>query len=546
MAGMHKRTILKASISDKKNPSNGMELGEMGKDPGRSTLPPGNETRFRALVIIVLLIMLAFIASDNDDSKGVLIENHKEHIDTGAVNVKGTIEKEDSDRMTDHVHVVHWIDSTSLFDVDYFSASWLAPLDTFLNFDTKEMLTSEDACHKVYVDHTSKIRMSTDWLDFSVEHMSKWWKILQAASKYHNGVSMDRIITNFLQYIKSTSTSTSTSTSEAPLPPLLQPTIAIIPFRSYIEGDSPISLKRSTNLTIASLGATIASLNRVGMGRIVVVGILDEDEALVRETFQLLKTEASSTTRTAEYQYVQVKRKEWYKTKYLDMNIPRAAVLGLQLAFNGHLPAEETKLWLGEVDVNVNVDIDVDPKHKQSHSQSSYSWKYVYLTEPDSILQTRIESLKPIRDALEKGMILMPHRFQPIPHETDLVGVGRNEYKYVHLTGKFADKPVLELNNRDYVCCDQGTHPKMLIKPCENFWYVCGFNAKHHSVAEHDELNKRLLPYDFIRLREGTNIVSVAGSEHGRMCRPEKASASAPGLVCKPPPKVTKKGWVYI
>ena len=48
-----------------------------------------------------------------------------------------------------------------------------------------------------------------------------------------------------------------------------------------------------------------------------------------------------------------------------------------------------------------------------------------------------------------------------------------------------------------------------------------------------------------------THIVSVAGSEHVRMCPPEKASASvasasAPGLVCKPPPKVTRKGWVYI
>ena len=71
----------------------------------------------------------------------------------------------------------------------------------------------------------------------------------------------------------------------------------------------------------------------------------------------------------------------------------------------------------------------------------------------------------------------------------------------MHLTGKFADKPVVELNNNDYVCRDQSTKPyKMLIKPCENFWYVCEFNSKHHSVAEHDEVNKRLLPYDFIRI----------------------------------------------
>ena len=81
---------------------------------------------------------------------------------------------------------------------------------------------------------------------------------------------------------------------------------------------------------------------------------------------------------------------------------------------------------------------------------------------------------------------------------------GIHHMMIMHLTGMFADKPVVELNNRNNVCCDQGTHPyKMLIKPCENFWYVCGFNSKHHSVAEHDELNKRLLPYDFIRLARG-------------------------------------------
>ena len=54
------------------------------------------------------------------------------------------------------------------------------------------------------------------------------------------------------------------------------------------------------------------------------------------------------------------------RQNHLDINISRAAVLGLQLALNRHLPAEETTLWLEEVDVDV--DFDVDPKHKQSQA----------------------------------------------------------------------------------------------------------------------------------------------------------------------------------
>ena len=49
---------------------------------------------------------------------------------------------------------------------------------------------------------------------------------------------------------------------------------------------------------------------------------------------------------------------KYHSIRYI--NISRAAVLGLQLALNRHLPAEETTLWLEEVDV----DVDVDPKHK--------------------------------------------------------------------------------------------------------------------------------------------------------------------------------------
>lgn len=317
-----------------------------------------------------------------------------------------------------------------------------------------------------------------------------------------------------MDYIDRYSSSTLASPSGDNVPHhLLHPTIAIVPFMSYVKkGSGQVTLDRSTNLTIASLGATLASMARVGFGRIVVVGLDDGDECLVREAFELLPSSNNSKNQNAtDYAYVQIRNETWYRTKFIPYNVPRAAITGLQHAFRGELPEGDIKLWLG--------------------NDKEY-WKYVYLTEPDTILQTRMSSLEAIHDALEEKLVLMPHRLQPVPHYTDVEGT--SSLNYLKQLGAFRDKVVIELDQENDACCEEVARPYSQFGECRNFWYMCGFasyDCRDKNASSFDEGHKRLIPYDLIRIRGGTGIVSVAGSVHGRSCRPERR----PGFVCEAP-----------
>jgi hypothetical protein len=69
----------------------------------------------------------------------------------------------------------------------------------------------------------------------------------------------------------------------------------------------------------------------------------------------------------------------------------KGALAGLQHAIQGKMePSCLRECWLG---VTCN----------------AYYWTYVYLTEPDTILQTRPLALVQIREALDNGLILAHH-----------------------------------------------------------------------------------------------------------------------------------------
>lgn len=417
---------------------------------------------------------------------------------------------------TNHQSVVHrdvqWFDHkyifhSKLFGYDYFSASWLMPRKLFLQIKQQNLIISEDAVHQVKIQNQEKVRMSADWMDFSVEHMSKWWKMISALNDYQNDVAFNKMNQAFLEYTKATVSRTVSSDIEN-VSRLLHPTIAIVAFNSY--GTSP----RQMRLTISALGATLASMARVGFGRIVVVGLKKSDEPLVWGAVELLTTEHT----LPEFQFINIQNATWSTTKHLAFNIPRAAVIGLQNAFRGKMKNHEAFQWLGKKGKNY--------------------WKYVYLTEPDTLLQTRQMSLKSIHDALEDGMVLIPHRFQPIPHYIDLVGFGPRE-NYLQPLGVFKDKPVIKIRSDIDSCCDEGAHPVTEFPYCGNTWFTCGFTEEtRHKIwkskndTAYNEKHKMLIPYDFIQINGGTEIVSLAGSNSGRSCRPEKFK---PGFVCKPP-----------
>jgi len=154
-------------------------------------------------------------------------------------------------------------------------------------------------------------------------------------------------------------------------------------------------------------------------------------------------------------------------------------------------------------------------------------WKYFYLTEPDSILQFRHSALPAIQDQVDQGNVVLPHRWQPIPHESDVRGTDKARRRFL-FEEDFPE--IIDLDpsgNQHDACCDEHAGPEA--KPggwpnyprCdpEKFWYACGF---HKKLINTDTRHERLKNYNLIRIKSGTGIVTIAGSEHARRCHPKK------------------------
>jgi hypothetical protein len=122
----------------------------------------------------------------------------------------------------------------------------------------------------------------------------------------------------------------------------------------------------------------------------------------------------------AELAYVRITDKSWIKTKALDVNMPRGAILGLQLALMGRM------------------------------------------SDPHQVLHTKPWVLPSIRDGLDSGQSFFPHRLQPLPHESDLppnrnhvsdFNAGLVIPSHVHPFSKV--KPFNPSSGHN-VCCDGG------------------------------------------------------------------------------------------
>jgi hypothetical protein len=66
---------------------------------------------------------------------------------------------------------IHFLDPNELKTTDFFSGAWLQPMEMFLKLDTNEIGYLEAGSFAVFRPNRSKLRMTLDWLDFSVEHM---------------------------------------------------------------------------------------------------------------------------------------------------------------------------------------------------------------------------------------------------------------------------------------------------------------------------------------------------------------------------------------
>jgi hypothetical protein len=146
--------------------------------------------------------------------------------------------------------------------------------------------------------------------------------------------------------------------------------------------------------------------------------------------------------------------------------------------------------------------------------------------------------------------------------------VGSTLNNYLKSAGKFKD--VLELNgNPDDddesgdggggdICCDDGIDKPVWDKKddpgveCYLFWYQCGFLPEIRKPGLYDEeiKHRRLLNFTpLMRITDGTNIVSISGSEHARRCHPVKRREGK-GIIdddsfdfCQPPSTPSKRSY---
>ena len=126
------------------------------------------------------------------------------------------------------------------------------------------------------------------------------------------------------------------------------------------------------------------------------------------------------------------------------------------------------------------------------------------MTEADQILHARLSVA--FEEEMRSGQVIVPHRLQPIPHSKDI-----RTFSNKHLYGDEYHAPPISLSRSldADACCDTLEHYGE--RTCENFWWVCGYDTGNFSYFE---------PFEFIQLTQGgTGIVTLAGNEHGRMCR---------------------------
>jgi hypothetical protein len=424
-------------------------------------------------------------------------------------------------------HEVFFLNETHLSHHDGFSASWLQSRSDFVNMPFDEIYTCESAAFRAYDGRrTSKMRMTNDWMQFSVEHLSKWFKILEW-DVHNDTLAYDSFTTKLQTYIAGAPQDIFQGDNNL----VLKNTLAVIAFQSYKHLIQP---DLGHKLTALSLASTLESLRRAGMGRVVVGVLVDSDVPIVQDAFRYLGNVVDQNPLKRDIHRIghmevgyAFASAAYIKTRVMMKNMPRATVMTLRDALNYSLVPEQDRTeemaqnmtaWLGD-------------------TQDASYWEYFYLTEPDTILQTRPEALSAIKAEIDNGGVVLPHRWQPIPHESDVRGMDPKRGIFL-LEDEFPE--VLELDPKFDACCDENAGQNFkpgkppFYKLCNDkralFWYSCGFHPKNRDDPNRHE---RLSPYKLMRITGGTEVVTLVGSEHGRRCIPKKEGSC--GAPSKPP-----------
>jgi hypothetical protein len=396
------------------------------------------------------------------------------------------------------VHFLHPSDFGSYGE--YYSGMWWQRLDSFRNTNYDDIGVPEDVAFKSYIYHHYRdIRLTHDWLDFMVEHLSQYVKRMMAFPA-KDGVTQ-QLTTILTQYIQRTEPYDLFPDAAAPV------TLAVVPVRVTS------GIAEENDLLALELAATLISLWKVGMGRAIVVGISEYEQVLANQSFALVRDQMASFGRAMELHSIE------YDGVSLEGKriVAKLAALGLQTAFRQY-------------------DQQIEPDHVQAWLGSNpQRWKYVYFSEPDLVLNMRYDAISAISENLREGNLMAAHRTEAVPHERDfpLVDPQTVVGRVLPNQGVFAF--VHDLDPKDAACCDHGRfYPAHRANPlvldevrfnagCRSSWVYCGFLRKdidYHNPATIMETHYRLIGYPLFTIKGGTGVPLVGS--HQRMCLPQK------------------------
>jgi len=259
----------------------------------------------------------------------------------------------------------------------------------------------------------------------------------------------------------------------------LRDTIGMIAFQPYTSCSCPVGPGETPctgeELTKTVLTATLKSLQRAGLGRVVVVSSVETGEYVPQDV----------SFGNTEVVYIQVDP-ETTKSEFIPNNMPYGAINNLQKAVRN-----SDEKWLGK---------------------DTGRWRSVLLTEPDMIMHVKEDTINNLAQAVEAGFTISPHRLQPVPHPSD-----------AKLVKHPIDKDVVWVPNDKAKCLDvdgdwKTNHPGRVgmcrENPeiegcCKGTWWQCGFEDGNHT---------RIEQYKLMRLGYGSGVTVLTSDEHGRAC----------------------------
>jgi hypothetical protein len=387
----------------------------------------------------------------------------------------------------------------TLSQFDMYGAAWWQSIDRFMQDDYRRMWTLEDGTFRpIYAagNGSLDVRMTIDWLELAVEHWSDYHRLLDANASQH-------VIAKLADYVSATTTAATTSTTSSSSNTTItamQSTLAVLPFQACNK-DERVELRVNGNFCTTALTATIASLVRQGVGRVVVVTSYD-DHSVVQDAIDDLARRFAPTTTIVVIPTNIITVGKW-------KHMPKTALVGLYEAWR-----VQNTTWLG------------------SSNNPRDTIKYIYYTEPDQILIGQL-STSAMQYTMDRHHILVPHRLEVMPHEDDFRDIETASVKIpsssssTHRDDDDDPNPIVVLDAPG-ACCDSGRKQRVQRCPGELAWYKCAFPPHNNSFADVFGQRQNGHP-QLMRIQQGSGftVLTMQGiGVENSFCRPQRTAES--------------------